>query len=212
MTIFDAISFLFILLFIILIIIIYRLLFKIDNKFNNLNYNVNEVKEKVDDLAELNKRLNDSFIINNKIKKKCRDYLETFPTLSAELKLACQRGIEKGVDFFIEGYQKKNYSRNIERENIINLFKEIRTAVTFENVEIKYKDKAELELKVKLFKQNLKNALSLFAERILDNIEEYRDNKCKNDDEENINNFIEMAVKNINKLIAVTDNVYTKYC
>jgi hypothetical protein len=198
------------LFFIAIVYFLNKKLNKINQKVNCINEQnseghkdiVREILERIDVIYVQNQKFQEASMITELIEKRCTEHLATFPTMPQELILACKRGIVAGGYFFKRGYLKKGYNRKHEKENLINLLKDIRASVTTENILLYDKTKTEY------FQILLRNNLSVYTDQILDDIELFRQSYYNGT---TFDKFIEMAVKCINNIISITANVYTQF-
>jgi hypothetical protein len=176
----------------------FLLFFKIDR----LSKKVDKIENNVNLEHIQNERFKDAQTVRELIERKCNEHLHIHPSMSAELKLACKRGIEIGSIYYKQLYIKKKFDKEHERDMIINILKDIRSSVTHTNIEFYENDKKEV------FLQTLRNNLSYYAELIISDIESFRSGNYNG---KTFETFVEMAVKHINNIITITNNLYFQF-
>lgn len=169
------------------------------DKFNLLETEINSLKVDIKNLNADNEKFKEASLIPEHIEKKCNDFLNSIVYLNPELKAACQRGIEQGAFYFKRLYFKKNIDIDHERETLINIFKNIRSSVTIQNIKVDKPDS---------FFHDLKSALIAYSSEIIKNITKFRAEYYNG---KTLDKYLDVSVSNINNIISIVVQISNKY-
>mgnify|MGYP001411076188 CR=1 FL=1 len=145
----------------------------------------------------MSKKRQDSYQLQENIEKNCIEYLEQQGDINKELKSACLRGVNKAMFYYKRIFIKGKYDNKLETEYLITIFKEIRAAFTYENLELPNNENFITEF------QNSTRQKTI--DLILNNLHAYYNNYYNG---HSLDNFSKMAILTINLIIKNAYNLY----
>ncbi len=171
----------------------------IENEIFFLKENINNLQIDIKSLNSDNEKFKEASLIPEAIEKKCNDYLNSIYVLNPELKAACQRGIEQGAHYFKRLYFKKNIDPEHETQMLINIFKDIRSSVTIQNIRVSKPDD---------FLTEIKAALISYSSEIIKNIKKFRAEYYNG---KTLDKYLEVSTSSINNIISIVVQISNKY-